>query len=286
MRGFFRKQGIDRFVGSDDYVNPTFKDDVWGVSDRDVFDRANQEFDEAAKKGPFFGAILTLSNHAPFNLPEPLPFERTQNMGDMNKRCDATRYADWAVGRFIEQARQLKYFDNTLFVFVGDHGFHVAPVLSEIHLLYHHVPLLFYAPNLLDRKGVISHEVSCQVNVAPSVLGLLGGDMPQAYWGRNLFSSEFTDSNFAIFKGSGGDRAVGMVRGDLLMVAGTDGQARLWKYDLGFPPSITPIEATQPDLAVMRQELLAYVQCSLVDLTQHNAGVTSDITAMSVLDQP
>lgn len=276
MRGFFHKQGIDRFIGADDYINPTFKDDVWGVSDRDVFDRANQEFAEAAKSGPFFGAILTLSNHAPFDLPEPLPFERTSNMDDLNKRCDAIRYADWAVGRFIEQAKQMDYFDNTLFVFVGDHGFHIAPVLSEIHLLYHHVPLLFYAPNLLDQKGVVSHEVSSQVNIAPSVLALLGGDQPQAYWGRNLFSQEFAETNFAVIKGSGGDRAVGMVRGDKLLVIGTDGQARLWRYDLGFPPSIRRRESQrdQAELAAMRQELMAYIQCSLTDLVQHHAGDT------------
>lgn len=274
MEGFFRKQGVDRFIGKDDYVRPGYRDKVWGVSDMDVFNRANEEFARMDKAGPFFSVLLTLSNHAPFDLPEPLAFPRTTNMGELNGRMNGIRYADWAVGRFIEEAKKLEYFDRTLFVFVGDHGFHVPPVMTNIHLLFHHVPLLFYAPKLLDHGGAVFHQASSQVNIAPTILGLLDMRPPQAFWGRDLFRVEYEDENFAIFKASGGGKDVAMVRGDKVLVIDEKNKPRLWKYDLGFPPSLTPYEDTATKDR-MERELRAFVGAGLYDLTNHRAGLAS-----------
>jgi phosphoglycerol transferase MdoB-like AlkP superfamily enzyme len=276
MRGFFRKQAIDRFVGGDDFDDTVQKDRVWGVNDKDLFDRANREFAQADANGPFFGIILTLSNHAPFDLPKPLPFgEATTTMGELNKRIDGVRYADWAVGQFIEAAKKLPYFENTLFVFTGDHGFHVAPKLTEANLLYHHVPILFYAPGLTDQRGFVSRTVINQVNIAPSIIGLLGIDAPAAYWARNVFSKDFDpDDNFAMFKGSGGANDVAIVRDDKLLVVGETGAAKLWRYDLSFPPSVKPLTGPENDALKQRMEheLAGYVQAALNDLTTYRAG--------------
>jgi phosphoglycerol transferase MdoB-like AlkP superfamily enzyme len=290
MEGFFRKQGIDRFVGSPDYEHPIHRDRVWGVTDQDVFDRANREFEEADAKGPFFSLVLTLSNHVPFDLPEPLPFARTTEMGELNRRIDGIRYADWAVGHFIAEAKTLKYFQNTLFVFVGDHGFHVAPKLTEAHLLFHHVPLLFYSPLLSDKGKVIS-TAAAQMNILPTILGLLGVQPAQASWGRNLFSKEFADENFVVFKGSGGsgsDQAMVMIRGDKLMVVGSEGTPSIWKYRLNPTPSIEPL--TDPASIVLRDrmqlEINAYVQSAMSDLTsQHGGGRTPVIQPVELLHE-
>lgn len=275
MYGFFRKQGIERFIGSKDYVNPIMRDRVWGVTDQDVFDRANKEFEALDKNGPFFGIVLTLSNHVPFDIPEPAPFERTTDMGELNKRIDGIRYADWAIGRFMEEARRLRYFENTLFVFVADHGFHVPPKLTEAHVLFHHVPLLFYSP-LLPEKGLVIHSAAGQVNIVPSILGLLGITSPRACWGRNLFST--SDKNhFATFKGSGGtgsDQAVAMVRGDKLLVIGSDGQTKLWRYRLNPDPTIEPLEDRESQILMqeMRRQLYAYIQAAVCELASQKAG--------------
>jgi phosphoglycerol transferase MdoB-like AlkP superfamily enzyme len=276
MEGFFRKQGIDHFVGADSFQHPAHRDKVWGVMDQDVFDRANQEFEQADAKGPFFSLILTLSNHVPFDLPDPLPFPRTTDMGDLNRRTDGVRYADWAVGQFIEKAKKLKYFQNTLFVFVGDHGFHVDPKLTEANVLFHHIPLLFYSP-LLSKKGLVMHEVAGQVNILPTILGLLKSRSPQASWGRDLFSPEFKDDNFTIFKGSGGegpDQAVVMVRGDKLLVIGSDKKTAVWRYELNPKPSITPLDDPAGNALrdQMHKEVSAYVEAAMTDLIQERAG--------------
>lgn len=276
MAGFFRKQGIDRFIGSADYVNPTHRDRVWGVTDRDVFDRANDEFEAADKRGPFFSVLLTLSNHVPFDLPDPLPFERTTDMGDMNRRTDGVRYADWALGRFMDQAKAKDYYRNTLFVFVGDHGFHVAPKLTEAHVLFHHVPLLFHSP-LLTTGGKVIPTTASQLNILPTVVGLLGLKAPQASWARDLFATDYPDENFAIFKGSGGsgsDQAVAMVRGDKLLVMGSDGSRKLWQYELNPNPGIRPLEdvPSQVTAGVMQRQVYGYVQAAMAELSTQKAG--------------
>jgi phosphoglycerol transferase MdoB-like AlkP superfamily enzyme len=274
MEGFLRKQGVDAFVGGKDFPPTVKQDRVWGVADKDLFDRANQEFEQADKSGPFFGIVLTLSNHAPFDVPEPLAFERTTTMGELNRRIDALRYADWSVGQFVEGAKKLDYFDNTLFVFVGDHGFHIEPKLTATNLLYHHVPLLFYAPELMAQRGVALPTVVNHVNIAPSILGLLGVGSDRAHWARNVFSRDFADGNFAVFKGSGGDPSVGIARGDELLVIDDNGKSQLYRYDLGFPPSVHPQKEpeTAPLASELETEARGYIQAALGDLLNRTAG--------------
>jgi phosphoglycerol transferase MdoB-like AlkP superfamily enzyme len=273
MRGFFRKQGVQKFVGRDEMkADAKFVDEVWGVSDGDLFDRANREFEAAAKKGPFMAAMLTLSNHAPFQVPPVPGVGPITDQGEYNGRLEAMRYADWAVGKFISDAKKLDYFKNTLFVFVGDHGFHVPPVLTEVHLLYHHVPLLFYAPGL-NLQPRVDHRVATHMNIIPSVLGLLGiTDSPQAAWARSLFYDSFPDENFAVFKNTGGGRAVAIAQGNKLLVLGSaTGHPLLMTYDLGPKPTVKPLDDPALEKKLERH-LRAYVQAALDDLLMRRAG--------------
>ncbi len=290
MYGFFRKQGIDRFVGTSDYVNPVHRDRVWGVTDQDVFDRANEEFEAAGGRGPFFGVVLTLSNHAPFDLPEPLPFAHTTGMGELNKRIDGVRYADWAVGRFMERAKQLDYCANTLFVFVGDHGFGVEPKLSEANLLFHHVPLLFYSP-LMSKAGTVVTDPASQLDIVPTVLALLGSSASHSSWGRNLFSADAgpADERAVVFKGSGGsgsDQAIAMVRGDKLLVVGSDMSTRLWSYRLNPDPGLTPLDDPRSALTArsMQRDLFGYVEAAANDLAIKT--VTPPDSLLHDIDKP
>jgi phosphoglycerol transferase MdoB-like AlkP superfamily enzyme len=275
MRGFFTKQGVKTFVGGDDIPEAEYRDHVWGVSDGDLFKRCNKEFEAAHKKGPFFAAVMTLSNHAPFEVPPVPGAGPVTGQGEFNKRLEAQRYSDWAVGRFIEEAKTLRYFNETLFVFVGDHGYAVPPQLTEVQLLYHHVPLLFYAPAMIKQPRV-DHRLATQMNIAPSIVGLLGmKDAPHASWARSLFNDSYPDENFAVFKQSGGGRAVAMAQGDRMLVLGSAKGVPLYmNFSLAWPPSIKPTEGPDDNAEKkrMERELRAYVQAALTDLTEQRAG--------------
>jgi phosphoglycerol transferase MdoB-like AlkP superfamily enzyme len=137
------------------------------------------------------------------------------------------------------------------------------------------VPILFYAPGLTEQRGIVSRTVINQVNIAPSIVGLLGIDAPAAHWARNVFSKDFDEAdNFAVFKGSGGSQSVAIARDDKLLVVGENGDAKLFRYDVGFPPSVKPLSGGENDALKQRMEheLAGYVQAALTDLTTYRAG--------------
>ncbi len=264
--GFFRNHGIDRFIGTEDYVDPVFRDPVWGVSDADVYRRANQEFAAMAGTKPFFGVILTLSNHAPFNLPDPLPFARVVTGDHLEGRFNGMRYADWALGEFFRQARREAYFNDTLFVITGDHGFAVPPNITPMGLTRFNVPLLFYAPGQLAPQR--RDTVASQVDIGPSIMGLLGFADPTQAWGRNLFSPTLRDAGFAVIKPSGSEDMVALIEGDRLLMRDPQGRPQLFRYALDGPSADTTDETANAPQVVkqMEQRLLAYVQTGILNL--------------------
>jgi phosphoglycerol transferase MdoB-like AlkP superfamily enzyme len=156
----------------------------------------------------------------------------------MNKRLNGIRYADWAIGQFFAAARRERYFRNTLFVLVGDHGFSVAPILTELRLLRFHVPLLFHAPELLGRERRCRRDVASQLDIAPTVLRLVGDDRAREHWGHDLFARTEGDPGSAYFKPSEASSEAGWAVGDRLLIKTQGGQTRLYRYDLGFPPRV------------------------------------------------
>ncbi len=272
--GFFRNHGMDRFIGTHDYKNPTFVDPVWGVSDYDVFMRANQEFIKMSEKGPFFAIILTLSNHSPFNLPDPLPFQRIKTGDDLEKRFNGIRYADWALGEFIKAAQKENYFRNTLFVITGDHGFGTPPMITEMRLERFHVPLLFYSPYLLKEKNKRKKVVASQVDIIPSTLGLLGMDIPHQSWGRNLFAINDSDPGFAVIKPSGGEEVAAIIEGDLILKYAPKTRPVLERFSLGFPPNTEKLPVkNNPVVKKLKKELRAYIEAAILALRERKIGV-------------
>lgn len=269
--GFFRNHGIDRFIGLTDFRNPVFRDPVWGVSDLDVYQRANEEFRSMVGGAPFLGVILTLSNHSPFNLPEPLPFPRVVTGDHLEGRFNGMRYADWALGEFFRQARQESYFKDTLFVITGDHGFGTAPNITPMALTRFNVPLLFYAPENL--QGQRRNTVASQVDVGPSIMALLGFDEPTQAYGRNLFSPALKDEGFAVIKPSGSEEVVALIEGDRLLMRDPKSRPKLFRYSLETGSTQELTSSASEQVRQMERRLLAYVQTGILNLRMRQVGV-------------
>lgn len=272
--GFFRHEGIQRFIGRDDYRNPVFVDPDWGVSDQDVFERAIGEFNGMSAKGkPFFSVILTLSNHAPFNLPAVKGLEPIAGGGDQNKRINGVHYADWALGRFMESARKQPWYDDTLFVFTGDHGFGVPPKITELSLLHMHVPLMFHAPALFKQKGEVRHGIAGHLDILPTIVGLMGFDTPHQAFGRDLFRLPPSDTGHAFVKRSG-EPLLGWIEKDSIFVGSVLAPSGFHRIDLGFPPSASDdLVTTQSEEArVFSRKLDAMVVTGLHTLENRLAA--------------
>jgi hypothetical protein len=186
--------------------------DVWGISDLNLFKEADRILRDVPADEPFFAYIQTAGNHRPFTIPPDnddferleLPLEEVQKWGFRSvEQFNAVRLLDYNIGRVLQMARKSGYFDNTIFVFFGDHNNRITtlphmPPAFELFLESNHVPHMIYAPKLLEPR-VIDEAVNL-VDVLPTVAGLLGLEYDSQTLGRDLQLSS-----------SGRDRAVPLV---------------------------------------------------------------------------
>ena len=194
MEGFFREEGYDRFCG-DDYFGLENVYAKWGVPDDIVFDKMTSLTDSFPR--PFQLTIMTLSNHEPFDLPDS-SVQVYFNDDENSKLLNSMRYADFALGRFINSISRLPVFDSTIFVFVSDHA-HWGRAKLTADPVNFNIPLLFYSPALLGTQPRQMQVTGSQVDVLPTLMSLLGGNYRHESWGRNLFAVPETDTGFAIF---------------------------------------------------------------------------------------
>ncbi len=269
--GFFSNQGMTRFVGRNDYVNPVVSDPTWGVSDQDMFTRAVEELGKLNGDAPFYALLQTLSNHTPYALPAQLPVAAVEGHGALDQHLTAMRYSDWALGQFFERVREEPWFDQTLFVVVGDHGFGAPEQVTEMDLLRFHVPLLLIAPGITERFGSRREVVGTQVDVVPTIMGRLGGEVRHQCWGRDLLSLQVDDSGFGIIKPSGSDQTVALIQGDRVLVQPKEQPARLYRYRLGHKPAGERI-APAVDQSLLLRQLSAYLQTATASLLANSSG--------------
>ena len=159
---------------------PVRFENIWGVADEDLFDMALDYYDGLHAAGrPFFSIVMTTSNHKPFTFRPGIPGVKPSGGG----REAGVRYADFALGYFLREARRHAWFDDTLFVVVADHGARVYG-RADIPLRSYEIPMMFYSPKHL-RPGVVD-TMTTQIDIAPTILGLLGLPYRAPFFGRDV----------------------------------------------------------------------------------------------------
>ncbi len=272
--GFFSNQGMTNFVGRNDFVNPVFSDPTWGVSDQDMFDRGLQELKARENGKPFYALLQTLSNHTPYALPTPLPVERVTDRGSLNEHLTAMRYSDWALGQFFEKARKEPYFKETLFVIVGDHGFGNERQITAMDLGRFNVPMLMIAPGIQEKFGTRDHTVGTQIDIVPTIMGRLGGEVRHQCWGRDLLNLPEGDTGFGVIKPSGSEQTTAIVTADQILVLPRDKDMgpKIWQYQLGANPH-AEVVPDAPRTAELKLKLEAFLQTATKSLMDNTAGV-------------
>ena len=270
--GFFRAQKMQRFIGRHDFVNPRFSDRTWGVSDEDMFERGYEEIAKLQQsEKPYFVVLQTLSNHAPYALPPKLPMAPVEIDGVRDEHLTAMRYNDYALGAFFDKIKQHGGFDNTLFVFLGDHGFGGGEQVTDIDLWRFHVPLLILGKDIQQRYGARRTVVGSQVDVVPTIMGLLGGDFEHHCWGRNLLALPEGDTGRAFIKPSGTDFTTAFIEGDTILVQPPEATPRLYRYETMPHLVAKPIEDA-PQMKKMKTLMNAYIQTATQALLDNRVG--------------
>lgn len=182
VEGFLRANGFDHVISKADYPPAEIKTTL-GVPDDVMFTLAMPLLDDLSKKEkPFFATFMTASDHKPYYIP---PYFKPEN-SDISKQI--VEYADYSLRSFITAASKKDWFENTLFVFVADHGAALSAHF-EIPLSYHHIPLLFYAQGFIDQPAVFDNMAG-QIDVFPSIMGLLELPFENYTLGVNLFEKQ------------------------------------------------------------------------------------------------
>ena len=188
---------LQEYVG---YADRLFMEDI----DTDGFERANyfgfedavmlppsRAWHEAHGNRPFLATYLTDTPHHDYLAPSGRYGALDLHPEDeLNRYLNTLWYIDNFLQELVEQYKTLGLYDNTVFVFVGDHG----EGFGE-HRTTHHdscpyeesvrVPLLVHAPGLAPARRV--EGATSYFDVVPTVLDLLGYDLePGALLGRSL----------------------------------------------------------------------------------------------------
>ena len=181
MNDYFDKNGYKVTDRTDIPKGDIVMENVWGVADEVIFNQSIKTMDQDFAAGrPSFQMIMTTSNHRPFTYPDgridiPSP-------GD---RAGAVKYTDWAIGNFIDQARTKPWFKDTIFVIVADHQADSAGK-TEVPIQRYHIPLIIYGPDWI-KAGKVDKLMS-QIDVAPTLLGLLHFSYPSRFLGYDIMT--------------------------------------------------------------------------------------------------
>lgn len=180
---YARSAGIERLVSREDYEKAHGTNDFdgnWGIWDEEFLQFAGEELSKTPQ--PFFATLFTLSAHHPFVVPERYATTLPQGYTRIHR---GVAYDDMAFRRFFERFNHEEWFQRTIFVFVADHvsSEKFAPETRE-YPGNMHIMGFFYTPDGALRGEI--NDVTQQLDLMPTLLGLLGNQEPYFAFGRDV----------------------------------------------------------------------------------------------------
>ena len=181
--GYANILGFDHYYGKNEYNNDADFDGVWGIWDEPFFQYFNTTISK--EKQPFMATLFSVSSHEPYQVPDK--YKGKFPKGDVNiHQCIG--YTDYALKQFFASAKKQSWFNNTIFVFVGDHGNTIFYDEYKKEMNKNAVAMMIYKPNS-DLVGE-SKEYAQQIDLYPTILDLMGYNKPFRSWGRSLIGDK------------------------------------------------------------------------------------------------
>ena len=202
-----------------------------GIDDYELFKESDKIFKKLhVKEKPFVAYIQTATNHMPFTVPDKkeefIPIleneitEETLLSGGFRSlgQLNGIRYLDFNVARFLKRAKESGYYDNTIFVFFGDHrgGMKKLDFLknneNDLGIQRHHVPFFIHAPKYVKSK--VLDKYAKLVDIFPTATSLAKIDYINYTLGRDLLDSTNVNTCAFVYIESKGEKAVGLIKGN------------------------------------------------------------------------
>ena len=164
-------------------------ENAWGIADDDIYNKVIRVADEKSKdKNPFFAFVMTTSNHKPYTYQDG-KIDIPSGTG----RNGAVKYADFAIGDFLNKAKKKPWFENTVFVFIADHCASSAGK-DAIDVKNHHIPAFIFNLKSTPNQEV-SKEVS-QIDIFPTLFSLMNWNYTSQFYGKDIFDPQYKSRAF------------------------------------------------------------------------------------------
>ena len=198
FEAFARSVGFNSYWGRTEYNGePSYNGDedfdgTWAIWDEEFLQFYCDKM--STFKEPFMTSVFTATSHHPFALPERYQGQFAEGTHPIHK---CVRYTDYSLKKFFEKAEKQPWFKNTLFVVTADHTSMTEYPEYVTDLGLYKVPIFFYAPGLPELKGWDEHKIVEQIDIMPTVLGILGYDRPYVAFGQDVVHTPAADK-FAV----------------------------------------------------------------------------------------
>lgn len=220
MNYFFENNGYNIIDQTDIPDREVTFANAWGICDQDLFTRVLKESDLSFAAGkPFLNLIMTTSNHRPFTYPDGV-IDIPSGTG----REGAVKYCDYAIGEFIRKASKKPWFNNTLIVIMADHCAGSAGQ-TELPFMEYQIPFIVYNPTLVQPQRV--DKLSSQIDVAPTLFGLLNWNYESKFFGKDILKMNPEDERAFIAN----YQKLGFIKNDRLTILSPQQKVTSYKID-------------------------------------------------------
>ena len=184
FQAFAQKTGFQHYYGRTEYEASQGKDDfdgTWAIWDEPFLQYFANEMSNM--KQPFMTALFTASSHHPFAIPEQYKSKYPEDHLPIHK---CIRYTDHAIEQFFNTAQKKPWFNNTIFVLTSDHTNQSDHAEYQTDLGGFCSPIIIYEPG---REPQLQDKIAQQIDILPTVLGMLGYQKPYFGFGIDLLNT-------------------------------------------------------------------------------------------------
>ena len=271
FQAFSRATGFQEYYGREDYDADTRFggdqdfDGMWAIWDEPFLQYYATKMSEM--KEPFMTAVFTASSHHPYVIPEKYK-EQYPEEGIIIHKC--IRYTDMAIGKFFEKASREPWFNNTIFVFTSDHTNLSDHDFYQTDLGGFCSPIIIYEPGNAERQPEIQDKIAQQIDILPTVMGMLHYQKPYFGFGIDVLNTPAEDT-WAVNYLNGTYQYV--KQGYVLQF---DGQQSKALYALSDSLMQRNLLGKVPQQPQMERELKAIIQQYMMRMTQDRLVVNSE----------
>ena len=263
FQAFARSTGFKDYYGREDFSSDKRFggeqefDGTWAIWDEPFLQYYCAKMSEM--KEPFMTAVFTASSHHPYVVPEKYR-ERFSEEGIEIHKC--IRYTDMALGKFFRSASRQPWFKNTIFVLTSDHTNLSDHDYYQTDLGGFCSPIIIYEPGITDLQPAVQDKIAQQIDILPTVLGMLHYPKPYFAFGIDVLNTPAEDT-WAVNYLNGIYQYV--KHGHVLQF---DGQRTRAVYALNDSLMKHNLVGSCPDQESMEQELKAIIQQYMARMTQ------------------